>query len=291
MILVVVAGFGTYALGSAKKNSPEYPEYFNFSGHYVFSVPKSTKVDEDSVPGISLVYSGTMSAKNLDDIYNIGGISLQPISDLTEHNGKAFKAYVNDTFLPSIKKNLATDNVQLTFAKTNGWDVARVIVVKDGQQLRFIYLKNGQHPVAVVSKEETDALKKIEITLVDVEKSDLKDEEEPTRAALTATVQLVRDENAKGLYESASNNLRVKTTEAELANALKTSEVFIKWDATISGVSYGAGEFSVEVSFRLPYKDAIPKFGTMDFIKADGKWKLKGLTLPTVIAPATSATK
>ena len=140
LVLLIAAGVGVYINRDDKTVlKPEHPEYLSFSGNYVFTVPKNYKVDEQSVPGIQLVYSGTISGKTLDEAYGNNAISLQPISDLTHPSSKEFKAYVNNTFLPDIKKNLSTDDVKLKFAKTAGWDSARAVVASNGKPFPIIF--------------------------------------------------------------------------------------------------------------------------------------------------------
>lgn len=285
--LLIVAGFGIYHQVKKPSIATQYPEYLSFSGNYVFPILKGTQVDVESVPGLELIYAGKISAKTLDDIYNAAGISFQPISDLSDYSSQAFKDYVNNTFLPQIKTNLSTDNVQITFHKVNSWDVTKAVVMKDGDQIRFIYLKNGQHPVAVVAKEETDAVKKIEATIVDVEQSDLKKEVEPIKQTLKTTAQLIKNQKAHELYLAGAPELRAQSTEKDLTDSFKTSSPFIKGEMTINGASYSPGEFSAVLIFSLSSaKDAPRAYSTLNFKKADGQWKLKGLTLPSIAAPA-----
>src|SRR3990167_1418549 len=224
-VLLVAALAVVYFRGNSgdKIAKAEHPEYLNFDGNYVFSVPKNYTVDEQSVPGAQLVYTGQIQAKTLEDVYNANGIAVQPITDLTDKSGKAFKKYVNDNYLPELKKNLSTDDVQVKFGKANSVDNAAITVKKDGQQYRFVFLKGGQHPVAIVAKQEADALKNIERTLVDVEKTDLKTEEGSIKTLIKNTAQQIKDKKAKELYSAASAELKASTTEAELATALKTA--------------------------------------------------------------------
>src|SRR5882672_2551007 len=112
LILLIVAGTGLYIHEHPKKTipKPEYPEYLSFAGNYDFSVPKTYNVDEQSVPGSQLVFTGQLSAKTLEDVYNQNGISVAGISDLTDHSDKAFKNYVNTNFLPNLKKDASTSD-------------------------------------------------------------------------------------------------------------------------------------------------------------------------------------
>src|SRR3989344_8645202 len=193
VVAVLIGGWWGFIRADIKKL--DHPEYLTFSGSYVFSVPKDYVVDEQSVVGFQLVYTGTVTGKTLDQVYADNNISLQPITLLEDRGSDTFKKYVNDTFVPGAKKVLSSD-VSTTFAKADGWDVARVTVKKDGQQLRFIYLKNGQRPVAVITKEETTAFKTIEQSVSDVEKTDLKDEIAPLKQTVQKTAQRLRDKNS-----------------------------------------------------------------------------------------------
>src|SRR3989344_4190977 len=113
LVILVAVGVIMYTRGDSggKIAKAEHPEYLNFDGNYVFSVPKNYTVDEQSVPGAQLVYTGQIEAKTLEDVYNASGIAVQSINDLTDHSPKAFKKYVNDNYLPELRKNLSTDDV------------------------------------------------------------------------------------------------------------------------------------------------------------------------------------
>ncbi len=283
LIMLIVAGTGIYIHGHPKKTipKPEYPEYLSFAGNYIFSVPKTYNLDEQSLPGSQLVFSGSLSAKTLEDVYNQNGISVAGISDLTDHSDKAFKNYVNTNFLPNLKKDAPTSNVQLKFGKTNGWDVARLTVTKDGQQFRFIYLKGGQHAVAVVAKQETDPFKKIEQTLVDVELGDLKNESDPIKQSIKNYVQLAKDQKTQDLYNAATSELHAKSTQAELAGALNGAASYLNENITISGGTYSPSVFSAALRFTSLNKDnQQPTFGAILLKKVDSQWKLQALTLP-----------
>lgn len=290
-ILVAVFGIGVYIHGHPKKTvpKPEYPEYLNFDGNYVFSVPKNYTVDEQSVQGAQLIFSGQITAKTLEDVYNQNGISAAGISDLTDHSSRGFKNYVNNNFLPNLKKDASTSNVQVKFVKTNGWDVARLTVTKDGQQFRFIYLKSGQHPVVVVAKQETDPLKKIEQTLVDVEVGDLKNESDLIKQSIKSYVQLAKDQKTQDLYNAATSELRAKSTQAELAAALNGAASYLNENITVSGGTYDSSVFSATLRFTSLNKDNQQStLGAILLKKVDGQWKLQALSLPSpASAPST----
>lgn len=265
-----------------KISKAEYPQYLSFGGNYVFSVPKTYSVDEQSIPGIQLVYTSTISAKNLEDVYNAGGISVQALTELSDHSAKAFKDYVNNTYLEQFKKNDSVKDTQLKFSKENGWDVAHITATKDGKSFRFIYVKNGQHPVVVVAKQETDTFKKIEQTIIDVENSDLKSEAESIKQSAKNIAQSAKDQKAPDLYALTTQELKDKTTQSEIAKALDTAKSYTSGNITISGGNYSPGEFTTAIRFvKLDKNDQQPAFGSMILKKVDGQWKLQALSLPS----------
>jgi len=288
-LLVVIAGAAVVYRNMNDKNDQsdtpsgvETVSYLNFDGNYVFSVPKDYNVDEQSVPGAQLIYTGQITAKTLEDVYNAGGFSMHAIADLTDHSGKAFKKYVNDKYLPELKKNLSTNDVQVKFGKANEADNAIITVKKDGKQHRYIFLKGGQHPAAIVAKQESSAVKDIERTLIDVEKSDLKTEQDSIKKLIKDTAQLIKDQKTKDLYAAATPELKADITEAELATALKTATPFTEGNIVINGVVYTPKVFSVALRFtKLDKNDQLPAIGSLSFKKVDGQWKLEVLQLPT----------
>ena len=282
LVLIAVVGVLAYTRSNDDKGGKtDYPVYLNFDGNYVFSVPKNYTVDEQSVPGVQLIYTGQITAKTLEDVYNAGGFSMHALTDLTDQSGKAFKKYVDDNYLPELKKNLSTDDVQVKFDKANDVDNVAITVKKDGKQYRFVFLKGGLHPVAIVAKQEGDPLKGIERTLLDVEKSALKDQQDSIKKIIKDTAQQVKDQKAKELYTAASVELKSSTTEAELATALKKATPYTEGNIVISGISYTPDNFSTVLRFtKLDKNDQQPAVGALSFRKVDGQWKLELLSLP-----------
>lgn len=285
VVLLIAAGVFAYNRSSnddEKAGQAEAAKYLNFDGRFVFSVPESYSVDEQSVPGAQLIYTGTIAAKIVDDVYNAGGIAVQAIPNLTDHSSKGFKDYVNNTYVVELKKNISPTDVDVKFGKANGDDNARITAKKDGKNLRFIYLKGGQHPAQVVSKSENSQAKKIAETIIDVEASNLKDEEEPLKQALKNVAQLVKDQKAAELYNSAAPALQAENTQQELATALKTAAPYLAGNIAISGGSHTSDGFNAAVRFTpLDPKNQQPTFGSMALKKIDGQWKLEQLTLPS----------
>ena len=292
LALLVVVGIAFATRGGNNSSngqgtkSTETPQYLSFEGNYIFDVPKSHLVDEQSVPGAQLVYTGQLNAKTLEDVYTAGGISLHPLSDLTDHSSKGFKDYVNDHYVPELKKNLSSNDVQANFDKQDGQDVVRIDLKKDGKAFRHIYLKGGQHPAAVIAKQDSSTFKEIEKTLKEVEKSDINDEVADIKQAVQSTAQLVKDQKAKELYAAAAPELREKSSEAELTNAMKTAKPYSDGNIIISGVSYVPNEFSTAVRFiKLDKNDQQPGYGELNFKKLDGQWKIQTISLPTPKTP------
>lgn len=282
LILLVAVGAVAYTRSNANKVAKaEYPQYYNFPGNYVFSIPKTYTVDEQSVPGAQLVYTGQVTAKTLEDVYNAGGISVYANSDLTDHSAKAFKNYVNDKYLPELKKQLATTDIKTKFGKANGADNASITVNKDGKAFRFIYLKGGQHPAVVIAKIQTSAVSKIDKTITDLETTPLKMEAEPIKQAVQNAAQLVKDQKTAELYNSSGPELRSKNSQDELAKALQAAVSFTAGDITISGGSYAPNEFSSAIRFTTLNKDnPQTSVGSFSLKKIDGQWKLEALSLP-----------
>lgn len=282
LILLVAVGIGIHVRGNDKSSKAGYPEYLNFAGNYVFSVPKDYSVDEQSVPGAQLVYTGTISAKTVEDVYSANGMAISAVGSLTDHSSKAFKDYIKGTFTSDLKKNLSTSDVKVKFGKTNGADNAQASVSKDGKLIRFVFLKGGQHPAQVVAKSETSNVKIIESTMKDVESSNLKAEADPLRKAITNVAQLVKDQKAAELYNAAAPSLRTENSQEDLNQALKTAAQYTVGNMTISGGNYTPDQFQAAVRFTpLDSKNQQPTFGAMSFKKIDGQWKLEALSLPT----------
>ncbi len=279
LLLVLIGGGWLFMKRSAPIPKLAQPAYLSFPGNYVFSVPKDMAVDEQSVPGMQLVYRGVVTGKTLEQIYEINNISLQPITLLKDNKPANFKNYINDTFVPGAKKVLSSD-VSTTFTKVDGWDVARVTVKKDGKPLRFIYLKNGQHPVAVISKEETEDFKKIEQSIRDVEKTDLKADVAPLKELIQKTAQQIKDKNSKELYEQAAPEFRTINTEDQISKLLALEEIYSQGAIVINGGTVNGNEFGAVINFGPLNKDFKPASGALYFIKLDGQWKLKGMQLP-----------
>src|SRR3989338_10048447 len=181
-------------------------------------------------------------------------------------------------------KQKLSPEVTATFEKSNGWDVAKVTVKKDGQPLRFIYIKNSLHPVSIVSKEETEAFKKIEQSVTDVERTDLKNEAEKLKQAAQTTAQQIKDKKAKELYASAAPQLKTKNSEAQITDLLAAEEVYSQGMIIINGGSYSSGEFGVVIYFIPLNKDFKPASGALYFKKVDRQWKLSGLQLPNPLS-------
>lgn len=262
----------------------DHPEYLTFSGNYVFNIPAGKVVDEQAITGMQLVYTGVTANKTLNQVYASNDIGVQPITSLKDHKGETFKKYVNDIFVPDLKKVLSTNDVNVQLAKADGWDVAKITLKKDGSQLRFIYLKNGQHPVAVISKEETTAFKKIEQSVTDVEKTDLKADVASLKQVIQTIAQQIRDKNAHDLYAKAASGLRAKNTEDQIAKLLAAEEVYSQGSVTINGGSFDGGKFSAVINFVPRNTDFKQAPGILIIQKISGQWQLIGMQLPNPAA-------
>ncbi len=279
LVLIAVVVAVLFFHGNGGKSVTTHPEYYNFTGGYVFGLPKNYSVDEQSVPGIPLVYSGKKSAKTLEDIYNQEGISFGGISDY--NSAKGLKDYINKTTIPALQKSLSTNDIKVKLGKQDGQEIGRVTVMKDNKQLRFIYIKAGQHPVAMVSQQETAAVRDIEKSLKDVEKSDLKDQADSLKDIIKSMAQLIKDQKSSNIYNGASSDLKAKTAEASLASALKAAEPYTSGNITFSGLTYAPSDFTAGMRLiKLDDQDH-PAFGSISFKKNGDKWELQSITLPS----------
>lgn len=283
LIVLVAGGLFLYSRSSTPPHIVEHPEYLNFSGNYVIAVPQTYVVDELSLPGqYVLLYSGQQRpGTKLEDAYNAGAISLQPIIDMSDHNSSTFKKYVKETLIPEFKKNVSSD-YQLKFSKFDGWDVARITAKKDGKPLRFVYVKNGQNPVAIVAKEESEAFKKIERTITDVETSDLKDDNKSLRQTILNFSKLVKDQKAADLYQQAVPGLKAKINQDQLATGLAGASAYTAGGITIYGTAYTLNptKYSSVLVFHTN-KDIPASTGALSLDKVNGQFKLQGLQLPS----------
>lgn len=295
-VLVVLAGGGLLwlslrptKLDLGHVEAYQYPEYVSLGGNYVFTIPKTLSVYDRAVLGVQVLYAGGLTTKTLDEAYQLGGIAVRSLTALTDHSGSAFKKYVSDTYIPDLKKNLSPE-VRAQFATNNGWDVAQITVSKNGLPTRFIFLKNGQHPVEVVSKNETDAVKKVEQTITDVESSDLKAEVAPISQSISVITQLIKGQKGPELYQLAAADLRAKVSEADLTNALKAAAPYTSQPGpiTVNGIGYDGKlhELTVVMTFDPLSSGDKPASGILYIDKIAGQWQLKNLKLPSPAAPA-----
>lgn len=280
-ILIAVAGVIFFKDDKSKTVSSEYPIYVSFVGNYVFNSPKDYVVDERSVPGAQLIYTGTVIAKTVEDVYKANGITVQPVRDLTDTSADGFKEYVNNKFSQELQKSASADEVKASFAKANGIDNARVTATKSGEVVRFVYLKGGQHPAQIVAKNESEAVKKIEDTIVDVEPSSFNNESEPIKQSLKNAAQLIKDKKSVELYGVSAPSLRQSTTQESMASILEAAAPFSAGNITILGGNYRPGEFIAILSFSPSEQGKQLAYGTLAIKKFEDRWKVEVLTLPT----------
>lgn len=281
IIVSIVAGIYLSSHNKSSTKTVEYPEYFSFDGKYVFGVPKGYTIDEQSIPGIVFVYRGQIMAKNADDLINQGGVAIEPIKDLSDHSSKGFKKYVNDNFLPELKKNLSTNNVEVKFDKRNGQDTALITIDKASKPYR--YVKSGRHPAVVVYKHETDEVKHIQRTLIDLEVSDLNKELDGISNMIKSTVQLVKNQKIEEIYTTAAPELQNKNKD-QLGNILRNAAPYTTGTITINGFSYSLTDFTVAMRMTVADNNQKPALGGMAFNKIDGQWKIASISLPSSVS-------
>lgn len=284
IVVLVIGGFWFKNRSNSTQQDLNRPKYLSFAGDYVFTIPDNTVMDEYAITGMQLIYTGSLAARTLDEIYAAGGITVQPLTFLTDHSTQAFKKYVNETFMPDIKKNLS-DDAKLQFIKIGGQDAAKITVKKGGAPLRFAYLKSGNHPAAVIAREETETFKRIEKSISDVEKTKLKDDVEDIKKTILNTTQLIKDQKTKELHQISTAELRSKSTELEITNAIGAIKQYTDGNITIDGGSISDGVFTAVVNFAPIDKNIKPVTGAFYLDKTEGQWKLKAMNLPSTASP------
>lgn len=293
LLLILVAGGGFWAyrhfVSKPAVAVAGYPKYISFAGDYVFSIPKGYVLDDQSLPGIQLLYTGKITVKDLTDAYNANAIAVQAITDLADKKGDDFKKKINDAFVPELKK--ISPDVKIKFVSEDGTEVARITVSKDGKPARFVYVRSGKHPVQVVAKQETDTVKAIVQTTVDVESSELKTETKPVQEAIRTVAQLIKDQNATELYKQLAPEFKVKNTETDLKQALEKAATYTKGGMIVSGAAYKVNPSEMTVVFSMPPPNQESKLtsGVLYLTKTSGDWKVKGLNLPSPASEASAA--
>src|SRR3989344_3473264 len=231
-------------------------------GWMLFRPEPIRKIDHPEYLTFSGQYVFSVPKDKAVDAHAIQGLQIV-------HSGKIAGKTIDEVYADN---NISLQPVEFLKAK------------KDGQPLRFIYIKNSLHPVSIVSKEETEAFKKIEQSVTDVERTDLKNEAEKLKQAAQTTAQQIKDKKAKELYASAALELKTKNSEAQITDLLAAEEVYSQGVIIINGGSYSSGEFGVVIYFIPLNKDFKPASGALYFKKVDRQWKLSGLQLPNPLS-------
>lgn len=283
LILVILAViFGLYIVTQKSSvNTDKLTEYVSFSNNVVYKVPGTLSVDSQTLLGVELMYAVPITAKTVEDVYSQNGIAIQSIN-LTDHSSKGFKDYTNSILLPDLKKNLSTNDVTVKYSKSNGLDNASITAKKSGQVIRFIFFKGGQHPVIVVSKQETANSKIINQTLNDIENSDLKNEITAIKTAMKNVIEQAKSQKAQDIYNNSNTELQKQSSVAQLTSALQKASSFLGQNVEVSGGGYKDNTFSSVMRFTpIGQDNPQSSFGTIILKKSASSWQLQGLTLPT----------
>lgn len=265
-----------------------YPAYVNSNTKIVFSVPSSYTVNSQALPGVEVVHSGVLTAKTYDELYNAGNVTLEPITALKDQSAKSFKNYVNTTFMQSLKKKYPSSLIKTKYSKIDGWDVARVTVTQSGRPQRFVYLKNGKHPIAIVSKTENSTIKTINQSVVDVESSPLSGEITPLKQVFQDTATLIVNKNTTELYRQASAALRAKSTQSDLDKIVQAIAAYYAQSGGMSvydGVYDGKAKTFNAIMNILPSQPGSASIPVAIYLgKVNNQWQLNGISVLT--APA-----
>ncbi len=287
LIIVVCLGVGTFVWHKYNKTATPVAatvnaRYVSFEGSYTFAIPENRSVDEISIPGVALVYSGdSVQAKSFDELYANGVIAIQPISALKDNNTEALKKYANDVVTADLRKSLHSASDLQELKQGNIVIEKAYAIDKDGKRLRTIYAFGLTQPVLAAAADEGGALKIISSSIEDFNKSKLKPDIDKAANTTKQILTLAKSKDASGILKQSTGDLRKKMSKDKLSEALQASASRFDGSVAIVGGSYNGNVFIAQVLFRT--KNDTTKFatGTVELHKEGDVWKLQAMQLPT----------
>lgn len=287
-VLLIVAGFfGGYfinqsALGpksteDAVKQNKTY--YISFDNYY-YEVPKQKTADDQLIPGGQFLYNigAAIKTNTLDNLFNDGAIAVQALIPLNADSG-AFERYINEAVKPSAAKVFeGTSEATFTNRKTDQARVAEVTSIKDGAILRRQYIVNLPQSVAVVSKDDSEAFRKIgeSIGQASVKFSDY----EEMKLAVLSSSFMLSNRMFEDMYRLAHQGLRDATSVDELNRIADRSKEIFTLEAKVSGVKLDKKGMATTIHYINKDKPTGTQIGSLTFKQEGGIWKLFALNLP-----------
>ena len=288
-VLILAAGAG-YALWrnnnqpSGQSAKPNATKYVSLNDGYLFSIPAKYTVDEIANRGVAVVSSQDIttppSAKNLDELYSSGAVTVQPVKQLKNSDAKTFKDYATNTVAADLRKTMNSGS-DVKFSKKGDIDAVEVFAIQnDGTRLRSAYLLNLSQPVMVVAKEESDAFKIVRSSLEDLNKTNLKPDIDLAAQAAKTVVEMLRRQDNSGIRSQGTTDFNKNVTKDQLAANLSSSATYLDRSITVVGGSYDGKVFIAQLAFEPKTKDEVPVSGVLSLSKQGKNWKLDGFQLP-----------
>ncbi len=285
LVIVVMAGVA-WQNSNAKhtKGARVEAKYISLGGGYIFSIPAKYAVNETANPGVAVVYSQDIttppSAKNLDELYSSGVVTVQPVKQLKNSDAKTFKDYVTNTAAADLQKKLNSGS-DIKFLKKGDVEAAEVsAILNSGTVLRAAYVLDLPQPVMVVAKEKSDAFKIVSSNLEDLHKTNLKSDITLAAQAAKTVADMLRRQDASGIKGKGTSDFNKNVSKDQLVANLSSSASFLNRSITVVGGSYNGQDFILQLALEPKTKDELPASGVLSLSKQGQNWKLNGFQLP-----------
>lgn len=287
LLLAVGLFFGGFyahqTIGSSKPTqqiSDQKKSYYISFDDYYYEIPKQKTADDRLVPGGQFLYNigVAIKANSLESLFNDGAIAVQALIPLNGDTG-AFERYINESVKPSAASAFkGTAEVTFDTRREDKARVAEVISKKDGVVIRRQYIVNLPQSVAVISKDDGEAYRKIgeSVSQASARFSDY----EKMKLLVLSQSFMLSNRMFDDMYRLAHEDFRGAASVDALNRLADKSKDIFSLEAKVSGVNLTKDEMSATVYYIDSSKPANNKTGILTFRKEAGEWKLFTLQLP-----------
>ncbi len=297
VFLLIAAGlfFGGYFFRQSADSSQPAQQtidqktnyYISFDDYY-YEVPKPKTADDRLIAGGQFLYNigQALKTNTLDDLFNGGAIAVQALIPLSGDTG-AFERYINESVKPSAQKAF-NGTAEVSFSNRKGDDVrvAEITSKKDGAVVRRQYIINLPQSVAVISKDDGEAFRKIGESIRQAS-TKFSDYEAMKLQALSQSFML-SNRMFEDMYRLAHEDFRGATSVDEMNRAADKSKDLFTLEAKVSGVKLSKEEMAVTILYIDRDKPANNKTASLTFRQQTGEWKLYILQLPGSVITGAS---
>lgn len=287
VVLVVVGFFGGYFFNqstsgpkSTKEATRQNKIYYISFDNYYYEVPKQKTTDDRLIPGGQFLYNvgAAIKTNTFDNLFNDGAIAVQALIPLNADIG-AFERYINEAVKPSAASTFqGTSEVKFSNRKVDQIRIAEVNSIKDGAILRRQYIVNLPQSVAVVSKDDSEAFRRIGESIGQAS-AKFSDYEEMKLVVLSSSFML-SNRMFEEMYRLSHEDLRGATSVDELNRIADRSKEIFTLEAKVSGVKLDKNEMTTTIHYIDKDKPANTKTGSLSFRLEGGVWKLFTLSIP-----------